>query len=113
MLSANTSIPPSRRRNRRRPRPARRAQYRIREFVGAYAVAVLTNVAWAILAPPVLILSYPISGILLSRYIGQRVSWWKFTASIENVSGVKLHLILSWPVSVPVFVFKVAVVKFL
>ena len=56
--------------------------------------------------------AYFVIGVFLSRFIGERVDWWIITASIKNVAAVKFHTILTWPVSVPVFVLRVFVAKF-
>jgi hypothetical protein len=115
MVSATvTQAPRPRRPRRRRGRDCQGPRlYRVREFVAAYAVAVLTNIACLLLMPPLIILVYPGTGIGLSRYIGKRIIWWTFTANVQNVSSTKLHLILTWPVSVPIFLIKLFVAKFL
>jgi len=63
------------------------------------------------LVPPLLILVYPGCGIALSRFIGRRIIWWEFTANIHNVAADKLRTILTWPLSVPVFIVKLFIAK--
>lgn len=92
----------------RRPEP-----YRVREFVGAYLLAVLGVSAALSFSPALGVISYFVFGIGLSRYISERVEWWEFSANIHNVAAVKLHTIYSWPVSVPIFIFQVFIAKFL
>jgi len=65
------------------------------------------------ISPVLAILAYVFIGILLSRFIGERVDWWVMTSSIKNVAAMKLHSVFTWPVSVPVFIAQVFVAKFL
>ena len=78
----------------RRPPPR---MYRIGDILLAYIAALLVNAAVAVAAPPLLILTYPAAGLVLSRYIGKRIVWWPFTANVEFISAVKLRLILAGP----------------
>lgn len=90
------------------PRP-----YGVGAFLGAYALGLLINIAVLLLATPLIVLAYPITGICLSRYIGRRILWWDMAANIQNVTAVKLGFVLSWPMSMPRFIFKVFVSQFL
>jgi hypothetical protein len=103
--------------NRRRPKGRRRShrprKYSVGEFIGAYIRAIAALIVAAAVSPALAVLSYIPIGIYLSRYIDQRVDWWIITASVKNVSIVKLHTIITWPVTVPVFIFHVFIAKFL
>lgn len=92
--------------------PSRRA-YALGPMAGAYAAAVAFTLAVAALVPPALLIAYPAAGIYLSRKIDGRIVWWNQADSIQNVSSAKLNLILTWPLSVPVFLFRVFVAKYL
>src|SRR6266481_8643242 len=96
----NTTGP---RRNRRRSRRQNRGKhreevepYKLAEFVGAYAVALIVCGIAALALPPLLLVAYPTCGLVLSRFVGRRVVWWTHTASIENIMKVKLTFALTW-----------------
>ncbi|MBS4083725.1 MAG: hypothetical protein KGZ73_09265 [Rhizobiales bacterium] len=86
--------------------------YSIAGFIGAYSVAVLINLL-ALVVFPILLLVYPITGICLSRYIGRRMVWWNFAASIENVAAAKRKFVLTWPVAMPGLIWKIFLARFL
>jgi hypothetical protein len=87
--------------------------YKVGAFLGAYALAVAANAACIIVLPPLIIFTYPITGILLSRHIGRRIVWWNINANIENVATAKLHFVASWPASMPAFIWKIFVARYL
>jgi hypothetical protein len=97
-----------RKRGRRRPRP-----YGISSFVAAYLASLAATLLSLFLAGPLAIPVYFIVGIALTRFIGNRVRWWKFANNIENVAAAKLRTILTWPLSVPKFIVTVAAAKLL
>ncbi len=99
------------RRGRRRRTGPRR--YRIAQFLSAYGIAILVNLVSILFVLPLIVLVYPITGIILSRYIGRRIVWWEYTANLQNISSVKLHFIVTWPVSMPSLIWQTFVVKFL
>lgn len=103
--------------NRRRPKGRRRSHgpqpYKVMDFIGAYLLALTAFLVSAAISPVLAVFAYVLSGIYLSRFIGDRVDWWIIMASVKNVAAVKLHSIFTWPVSVPVFIFQVIIVKFL
>jgi hypothetical protein len=112
MIGRDVSIPQHQRRsNGRHNRPPR--LYRLGDILLAYVAALLVNAAAVATMPPLMILTYPMTGILFSRYIGNRIVWWPFAANLETVASTKLRLILTWPVSVPTFAWQLFVVKFL
>jgi hypothetical protein len=63
-------------------------------------------------APPLVIVTYFVAGIALSRYVGQRIVWWNMAANIQNVYQVKLATILTWPIALPAFILKLFVAKY-
>ena len=87
--------------------------YRISDILIAYSVSALVNLIALVLVPVLVILTYPMAGIYLSRSIGKSVIWWPFAANVQNISATKLHLILTWPISVPLFAWQLFIVKFL
>lgn len=87
--------------------------YGIGEMLLAYVVAVLVNVAVAVTMPPLVLLTYPAAGLVLSRFVGDRIVWWTFRANVASISAVKLRLIFTWPAAVPKFLWQLFVVKFL
>ena len=93
---------------RRRPRP-----YGVFGFVAAYLLSVAITLLTLVLAGPLAIPAYFIVGMALTRFIGNRVRWWKFANNIENVAAVKFRAILTWPISVPKFIVTVAAAKWL
>ena len=100
-------------RRRKKRRGSSRRVYRLREFVLAYGCACVVNITCLLLVLPAIVFVYPGTGIVLSRYVGRRVVWWEYRANIKNISSVKLHFIVSWPISMPVFIWQIFVVKFL
>lgn len=88
-------------------------QYSLSAFFFAYLGAILSCVLVAMVAPGVLLVAYPVAGVVLSRFIGRRVHWWNQADSIANVASTKLHTILAWPIAVPAFIAEVFVAKFL
>ena len=107
---------PHRRRSKRRSNNRNHndpSLYRLRDFTAAYFLAMATILACLIFLPPLLIFVYPFSGICMSRFIGRRIIWWNQANSIENVSAAKVHMVLTWPLSVPIFIGQIFIVKFL
>ncbi|WP_422050856.1 hypothetical protein [Shimia sp.] len=105
------------RRRRHRPKGRRRHHgphpYGLLDFIVAYMMGIIGLGAALAISPMLAFFAYFAIGIILSRYIGKRVRWREMTASIRNVAAVKLHTIYTWPVSMPVFIFQLFVVKFL
>jgi hypothetical protein len=87
--------------------------YSVADFVIAYGGGVMINLVCLVLIPPGILLSYPLTGILLSRFIGRRIAWLPWAASVHNIAATKVGLILTWPVSVPRFIVALAVAKHL
>jgi hypothetical protein len=85
--------------------------YRVGELIWAYVIAVLINLATLLILPAILIV-YPITGLILSRFISRRIIWWDYAANIENVAATKLQFLLTWPVAMPRFIAKAAVARF-
>ena len=103
----------------RPPRPAQNATvnptrlYKVRDFAKAYGVAVALLVLSIALWPFAGLVAWPILGVCLSRYSQRRTVWWSQADSLENVYLSKVHTIATWPISYPVFMFKVLVVEYL
>ena len=95
-------------RPRGRPRPR---LYSITDLVAVYMVAIAGNLLCLVVMPPLVIFSYFVAGIALSRYVGQRILWWDMAANIQNVYQVKLATISTWPVAIPSFIWKLFVAK--
>ena len=91
-----------------RPKP-----YGVRDLAAVYSVALILNVAVLVVFFPGIFLTYPASGVFLSRYIGQRVMWSFVFGTIENVAAAKRNMILRWPVLIPPFIVNAFVVKYL
>jgi hypothetical protein len=101
---------------RRRQRAIERqapSQYRARDILAAYAVAVMINLVVLTLMAPLLLLSYPVTGVCLSRYIGRRIVWWPFAANVQNVAAIKMHIVWTWPLTVPTFAWQLLIVRYL
>lgn len=103
----------SRRQRKERRRSSGPPLYRISDFVRAYGLAILVNLACVVFAAPIILLLYPATGIVLSRYVGRRIVWFKYSADLLTVSETKLHFILTWPVSLLGLIWRLFVVKFL
>jgi hypothetical protein len=106
-----------RRRRRRRRRNGRQQLnvrlYRVREFVVAYAVAILVSVAGFIVLKLWFLPFYVLVGVLLTRYISQRVLWNYYIASLSDVARAKMHTWITWPISLPVLIWQIVVVQHL
>lgn len=96
------------RRGKLRPTP-----YRIGEFIRAYLIALGVVVAAAIVQPITILPAWLIVGGFLTRYISDRVIWWKFTFNLEQVYRAKVGMLLTWPLAVPVLIFKLWVTRIL
>lgn len=95
--------------HRRSPEPS----YNISHFIGIYSACVVALFVVAVAAFPVALFLYPVLGIVISRFVDKRIVWWNQSDNIENVANAKLHLIATWPLSMPYFIFKVFVSKYL
>lgn len=103
---------------RRRPTSGRRRTsgrprlYCVTDLLCAYALAV--SVLWCclLLEPALALIALPAAGIVLSRFIGRRIVWWNQADSLKNVSSAKLHMVLTWPVSMPPLIARIFVSKF-
>jgi hypothetical protein len=95
-----------------RGRPAPRL-YSVGQLLTAYTAAVLANLGCLLLVPPMAVLAYPVAGVCLSRYVGRRIIWWNQADSIKNVASAKIHMVLTWPISAPVFIWQVLVANHL
>lgn len=85
--------------------------YSITDLLKAYTIAAVANLICLAIAPPLVILTYFVAGVALSRYVGQRILWWNMAANIQNVYQVKLATIATWPVALPSFMWKLFVAK--
>ena len=105
------------RRCAQRQRPPR--PYRLSQFSAAYVAALSVCVtATGVLAHsgeaaalPFIGIVYLGCGITLSRFFHHRVRWLHWKASVAVVAQVKVRTIVSWPVSVPVFIAQVCFAK--
>jgi hypothetical protein len=76
-------------------------------------VGLFANIGCLLVAPVLLLIVYPGTGIVLSRFIGRRIIWWKFGANLQTMSAAKIQVVLTWPISIPSFVARVFGVRFL
>jgi hypothetical protein len=63
--------------------------------------------------PPAILVSYPVSGIVLSRFISRRVVWWRQANSLRAIAANNVRTILTWPTAVPKLVASLAAARFL
>lgn len=101
------------RRRGRRSRPRRPEPYRLGNLIAAYLACLLVVIGSFLLAGPLGIFVYFICGAWLTRFLSHRVLWWPFASNIENVYLAKVSTFLRWPIAVPAFLWKLAVVKVL
>jgi hypothetical protein len=84
-------------------------------YVAALSVCAIASGALAqsgeAAAIPVIGVFYLGCGVALSRFFHHRVRWLRWKASVAVVAHVKLRTIVSWPVSVPVFIAQLCVAK--
>lgn len=85
----------------------------VSELAVLYLLALVAFITALALVPVIAFVLYLPVGMYLSRHIGLRVSWWDQSDNLANVSGAKIRLIISWPLSVPVFLAQMFVAKFL
>jgi hypothetical protein len=98
---------------------ARPHPYQVGEFIAAYMTRLLaftaaTGLLASIGEPHVLAaigVAYVGCGISLRRFLHRRLRWFRQTANIAVIVEVKLHIIISWPVSVLVFIVQMAIGK--
>lgn len=95
------------------PGPGNHQPYRIREFVAAYLVCIIIVIGSFFLAGPLVLITYFVCGGWIGRFMSHRVSWWNQADNIENVYRAKVETFLKWPVTVPKFIWKVAIAKVL
>lgn len=108
---------PRRHRRRRRRRDRGRGRipiqpYQIGEFIGAYLVALFVSIVGVVLLNVLFIPFYFLTGIILTRYISQRVIWNYYIASLADVAHAKTRAWLTWPISVPVIIWQIIVVHY-
>jgi hypothetical protein len=112
MPSPSQISSPKRRRHRRKQTRKPPEIYGIGDLAGAYLIALLINVGCLVLVMPLELIIYPLTGIVMSRYLGRRIIWSKLLGTIENIASAKLGFILTWPLAMPAFLWKLAVVKY-
>jgi hypothetical protein len=81
------------------------------EFVRAYVLGLGAVLVAATLSPFLVGISVGVVGIFMTRYISRRVIWWNQANNLENVYRTKIHMLVTWPVSVPVLIFQIFVVQ--
>lgn len=105
------------------PRPGVRSHYRVLPLLLRYLVA-LSGLAVAAATPPLLgfgVLAgaagagaaYLAAGIWLSRALERRMRWNHNLTSLARAARAKLGFILGWPVSMPVLIWRLLVMRFL
>lgn len=90
-----------------------RPHYRLSEFVMAYALGILVVAVVVSVSPLLTGLSIGVVGVFITRFISRRVVWWNQADNLENVFRAKLHTLFTWPISVPILIFKIAVTQWL
>jgi hypothetical protein len=87
--------------------------YPIWYFVKAYFMAWAAILIVMALAPPFIIIAYPLAGFMLNRIILQRVKWHKYTTTLGDVASAKIRAIFLWPLEYGVFIVQLLICRFL
>lgn len=97
-----------RERRRRRQQP-----YKLGEFILVYVIALAIVVLVASVNPFAIGASVFVVGLFVSKFVSRRVTWWNQSDNLTNIFRAKVHTVITWPISLPVLIFQIAVVKFL
>ena len=81
-------------------------------YIAAVGTFVITSVGLAlfglILISPAV---YIATGVVVTKFVSERVVWDDYIASLHDVAKAKMHTWLTWPVSVPVLLWKIFVIQ--
>ena len=93
--------------------PNKPPPYPLGQFLAIYFIGMIALLILFKIEPAALFLAYPGIGLVISRFVNNRVIWWNQANSLENVFRAKLIFFLLWPIYLPLFIAKLAVAKYL
>ncbi|WP_209428293.1 hypothetical protein [Pararhodobacter sp. SW119] len=93
--------------------PNKHPPYPLGKFSFIYLLGVMALFVIIEVEPRALFVAYPGIGLVVSRFVNNRVIWWNQANSLENVFRAKLLFWLLWPLYLPIFIIKLTVARYL